>query len=229
MNCGPQAPLPMRFSRQEYWRGLGCHFLLQGIFPTQGSNQSPPRQQILYYWAGKPISELHYLIPVSKMFLWVLWVLQKINQTQGSLEPLIYSSEPQVTTWTCSWWLKLRNGGRVMQDWTLNLWIWCCPRVHSVRTELTACGAGKPTPWNWSWNCRHLLTPVFLGFPGGSGGKESTCNVGDWVWSLGWQDPLEEGMATPSVLFQDSGESPWTEEPGVLVHGIAKSWTRLSD
>jgi len=24
------------FSRQEYWRG--CHFLLQGIFPTQGSN-----------------------------------------------------------------------------------------------------------------------------------------------------------------------------------------------
>ena len=24
-----------------------------------------------------------------------------------------------------------------------------------------------------------LPTPVFLGFPGGSGGKESTCNVGD--------------------------------------------------
>ena len=33
-------------------------------------------------------------------------------------------------------------------------------------------------------------------------------------------------MATPSIFFQDSGESPWTEEPGVLVHGIAKSWTR---
>ena len=28
-----QAPLSMGFSRQEY-----CHFLLQGIFPTQGSN-----------------------------------------------------------------------------------------------------------------------------------------------------------------------------------------------
>ena len=24
-----------------------------------------------------------------------------------------------------------------------------------------------------------ILTPVFLGFPGGSDGKESTCNVGD--------------------------------------------------
>ena len=31
-----QAPLSMEFSRQEYWSGL--LFLLQGIFPTQGSN-----------------------------------------------------------------------------------------------------------------------------------------------------------------------------------------------
>ena len=32
-----QAPLSMGFSR-EYWNG--CHFLLQGIFPTQGSTLS---------------------------------------------------------------------------------------------------------------------------------------------------------------------------------------------
>ena len=31
-----QAPLSMESSRQEYWNGL--HFLLQGIFPTQGWN-----------------------------------------------------------------------------------------------------------------------------------------------------------------------------------------------
>ena len=31
-----QAPLSTDFSRQEYW--VGCHFLLQGIFPTQGLN-----------------------------------------------------------------------------------------------------------------------------------------------------------------------------------------------
>ena len=31
-----QAPLSMGFSRQEYWR-VGCHALLQGIFPTQES------------------------------------------------------------------------------------------------------------------------------------------------------------------------------------------------
>ena len=35
-----------------------------------------------------------------------------------------------------------------------------------------------------------------------------------WVQSLGWEDPLEEGMATHSSIL--AGESPWTEEPGGL-------------
>ena len=33
-----QAPLSMGFSRQEYWSRVGCHVLLQGIFPTQELN-----------------------------------------------------------------------------------------------------------------------------------------------------------------------------------------------
>ena len=41
------APSPKGLSRQEYW--LGCHFLLQGIFLTQGSNPGLlPCRQILY-------------------------------------------------------------------------------------------------------------------------------------------------------------------------------------
>ena len=80
-----------------------------------------------------------------------------------------------------------------------------------------------------------------VGFPGGSAGKESTCNAGDpgsisgwrrspgegigyplqyswaflvaqlvknppgmrktWVQSLGWEDPLEKGMATLSSIL----------------------------
>ena len=35
-----------------------------------------------------------------------------------------------------------------------------------------------------------------------------------WVLSLGWEDPLWEGMATFSSIL--AGESPWTEEPGRL-------------
>ena len=36
-----------------------------------------------------------------------------------------------------------------------------------------------------------------------------------WILSLGWEDPLEESMATQSSILV--GESPWTEEPGGLV------------
>ena len=50
------APLSVRFPRQEY--GVGCRFLLQGIFPTQGSNLGLLHcRQILYHCAhqGNPI------------------------------------------------------------------------------------------------------------------------------------------------------------------------------
>ena len=43
-----QAPLSMEFSRQKLL-GVGCHALLQGVFPTQGSNPGLPHcRRILY-------------------------------------------------------------------------------------------------------------------------------------------------------------------------------------
>ena len=35
-----------------------------------------------------------------------------------------------------------------------------------------------------------------LGFPGGSEGKDLPAMWETWIQSLGWEDPLEEGMAT---------------------------------
>ena len=35
-----------------------------------------------------------------------------------------------------------------------------------------------------------------------------------WVQSLGWEDPLEEEMATHSSIL--AWRIPWTEEPGGL-------------
>ena len=35
-----------------------------------------------------------------------------------------------------------------------------------------------------------------------------------WMQSLGWEDPLEEGMATHSSI--PAWRIPWTEEPGRL-------------
>ena len=49
-----------------------------------------------------------------------------------------------------------------------------------------------------------------------------------WVQSLGWEDPLEEGMAACSNILawripMDRG-TWWA-----IVHGVAQSQTRLSD
>ena len=49
-----------------------------------------------------------------------------------------------------------------------------------------------------------------------------------WVRSLGWEDPLEEGMAThPSILAwrMPMDRGTWW----ATVHGVAESWTQLSN
>ena len=61
-----------------------------------------------------------------------------------------------------------------------------------------------------------------LGFPSGSDGKESTCNVGDLGSIPGWEDPLEKEMAIHSSnlawrIPMDRGA--WQ----AIVHGITKS------
>ena len=49
-----------------------------------------------------------------------------------------------------------------------------------------------------------------------------------WVQSLGWEDPLEEGMAAHSSILAwriSMDRGAWW----ATVHGVPKSWTRLSD
>ena len=64
-----------------------------------------------------------------------------------------------------------------------------------------------------------LPTPVFLGFPGGSGSKQSTCSVGDLgsIPRLG-RSP-GEGKDYP---LQYSGLE---KSMDCVVHGVAKSQT----
>ena len=67
----------------------------------------------------------------------------------------------------------------------------------------------------WKQATSMILLSVFelnhLPLSGGSDGKESTCNAGE----LGWEDPLEDGMATHSSILAWR-TPPWTEEPGGL-------------
>ena len=59
-----------------------------------------------------------------------------------------------------------------------------------------------------------ILDYMMMGVPGGSVVQNLPAMQElqeMWVQSLGWQDPLEEGMATHSSLL--AWRIPWAEEP----------------
>ena len=47
------------------------------------------------------------------------------------------------------------------------------------------------------------------------------------AWSLGWEDPVEEEVATRTSIL--AWEIQWTEEPGGLQSMGSQSQTQLSD
>ena len=73
------------------------------------------------------------------------------------------------------------------------------------------------------WRKDKQPTPVFLGFPCGSAGKESSCNAGDlgFIPRLG-RSP-GEGEGNP---FQYPGLE---NSMNCIIHGVAKSQTQLSN
>ena len=62
-----------------------------------------------------------------------------------------------------------------------------------------------------------------MGFPSGSAGKESACNVGDQgsVPGLGRSSGEGKGYSLQNAGLENSKD--------YIVHVVAKSWTRLSD
>ena len=62
-------------------------------------------------------------------------------------------------------------------------------------------GIGYPPQYSWASLVAQLE-------------KYAPAMQGTWVRSLGWEGPLEEGMAMHSSIL--AWEIPWTEEPGGL-------------
>ena len=93
---------------------------------------------------------------------------------------------------------------------------------HSSVGKGSFCNAGEPNSWvgKIPWRRDRLRTPVFLGFPCGSSGKESACNAGDLGSIPGLGRSRGEGKG---YLLQYSG----LENP--TVHGVTKSQTPLSN
>ena len=63
-------------------------------------------------------------------------------------------------------------------------------------------GIGYPLQYSWT----SLVTQMVKNLP--------AIKPATQVQSLGWEDPLEEGMATHSSVL--AWRIPWTEEPGGL-------------
>ena len=77
--------------------------------------------------------------------------------------------------------------------------------------------------WEDPLEKRQHTNSVFLGFPCGSAGKESTYNAGDLGSIPGLGGTSGEGKGYP---LQYSGLENFMD---CIVHGVAKSQTRLSD
>ena len=98
---------------------------------------------------------------------------------------------------------------------------------HSSVDKESALQFRRPQFESWigkvPWRRDRLSTPVFLGFPCGSAGKKSACNVGDLgsVPGLG-RSPREEKV----YPLQYSGLE---NSMDCLVRGVAKSRTQLSN
>ena len=58
------------------------------------------------------------------------------------------------------------------------------------------------------------------GLPGGPVVKDQPAMQETWVQSLGWEDPLEKGMATHSSIL-DFGNPMDRGAWGAIVHGVA--------
>ena len=98
------------------------------------------------------------------------------------------------------WWLSSEGIGLQCKRPWFDSWVW-------------------KIPWTRDW----LPTPVFLGFPRGSAGKESACNAGDLGSIPGLGRSPGEGEGCP---LQYSGLENSMDG---IVHGVTKSWTQLSD
>ena len=76
-------------------------------------------------------------------------------------------------------------------------------------------GTGYPLQYSWASPVAQLV-------------KNSPAIRETWVRSLGWEDPLEEGMANHSSVL--AWRIPMDREAWrATVQGVANSWTRLSD
>ena len=115
--------------------------------------------------------------------------------------------------------LHLPNNSKVQV-----LLLWASPDSSAGKKKICLqCRRPRFDSWvgKFPWRRDRLPTSVFLGFPGGSAGKESACNAGDLASISGLGRSSGEGKGYPlqcSCLETPHGQRAWR----ATVHGVTK-------
>ena len=82
----------------------------------------------------------------------------------------------------------------------------------------------------------------YVGFPGSSAGKESTCNAGDpgsipgsgrypgegidYVHQYSWTSLMAQSVKNPLAMWERSGSNPWEDplEKGMAINASFLAW-----
>ena len=84
--------------------------------------------------------------------------------------------------------------------WIMPLWTWICKYLFKALLSVL---------WIYTQNLLNHVASLMAQLVKNQPAMRET-----WVWSLGWEDPLEKGTTTYSSIL--AWRIPWTEEPGRL-------------
>ena len=103
-----QAPLPMEFTGKS--TGVGSHFLLQGLFPTQGSNPSTPHCRQVLYFLSRQGSPNRSVCPHKNAYGSIVRKSQKME-----------TAHPMGILWREGFWKECLIPSNIKKHW---LWEW---------------------------------------------------------------------------------------------------------
>ena len=119
----------------------------------------------------------------------------------------------------------MQRNFHIIEEQRMTLWPWKDRIIHllftsgiqireAVESMFKLCARYLHTPYLSFLFYKFLAKlDVLGGFPGGSDGKECTCNVGDLGWIPGLRRCPRRGHGNSSIL---AWRISWTEEPGGL-------------
>ena len=191
---------------------MGCRFLLQTIFPTQGLNSG--NLCFLHWQTGS----LPLALP-GKLNIYI-FIYSCCSLVAELRTTLLWHHALSPAKLLFPWDFPGKNSGE-----GCHCLLRGCVCAYIV-VSITTCHMGDwgSIPW-WGGNIPFWASLV------AQMGKNLPEMQETWVWSLGWEDLLEKGMATHSNIF--AWRIPWTEEPaGYSLWGRKESdmteWLTLS-